>query len=162
MEFERLVAKHQDAVYRQMVKVCGNREDAEDVLQEALLRAYKALGQLSDPIAFRAWLARIGRNVCYRLRTKAALLPITELPSTHPDGRPLPEDEAILEDLVDRVHRAIDSMAPLHREIYWLRDVEGLSTDEVGRRLGISVAAVKSRLHRARSELRKTLNAEFS
>lgn len=162
MEFERLVAKHQDAVYRQMVKVCGNREDAEDVLQEALLRAYKALGQLSNPVAFRAWLARIGRNVCYRLRTKEALLPIAELPSTHPDGRPLPEEEAIIGDLVDRVHRAVESMTPLHREVYLLRDVEGLTTEEVARRLGISAAAVKSRLHRARAELRAALNAEFS
>ncbi len=59
MDFERLSHQHKDAVYRQMVRVCGNREDAEDVLIEALLKAYRSLGDLAAPEAFRAWLAAL-------------------------------------------------------------------------------------------------------
>ena len=69
MDFERLSHQHKDAVYRQMVRVCGNREDAEDVLIEALLKAYRSLGDLAAPEAFRAWLARIANRVCWQLRS---------------------------------------------------------------------------------------------
>ena len=62
MDFDELAEAHKDAVYRQMIRACGNREDAEDVLVEALLKAYRSLDQLRDQGAFRAWLARIGRR----------------------------------------------------------------------------------------------------
>ena len=79
MDFERLSHQHKDAVYRQMVRVCGNREDAEDVLIEALLKAYRSLGDLGAPEAFRAWLARIASRVCWQLKRREALQPLLQL-----------------------------------------------------------------------------------
>jgi RNA polymerase sigma-70 factor (ECF subfamily) len=76
MNFEALANENRDAVYRQLIRACGNREDAEDVLVEALLKAYRNLGQLRDSDAFRSWLAQIGRRVCWQLKQREALLPI--------------------------------------------------------------------------------------
>lgn len=67
MDFEKLANEHKDTVYRQMMRACGNREDAEDVLVEALLRASRHLDQLRESVAFRAWLAQIARRVCWQL-----------------------------------------------------------------------------------------------
>jgi DNA-directed RNA polymerase specialized sigma24 family protein len=64
-DFDALTRQHKDSVYRQLLRVCGNHEDAEDVLVEALLKAYRHLNQLRDSEAFRAWLAQIGRRVCW-------------------------------------------------------------------------------------------------
>jgi len=64
MNFEALANEHKDAVYRQMIRACGSREDAEDVLVEALLKAYRNLDQLRDSVALRSWLAQIARRVC--------------------------------------------------------------------------------------------------
>lgn len=86
VDFERLTNQHRDAVYRQMVRVCGNREDAEDVLIEALLRAYRHLDQLQDSAAFRAWLARIASRVCWRLKKREALLPLLQLSDSASEG----------------------------------------------------------------------------
>src|SRR5215472_12763370 len=79
MDFEHLANRHKDAVYRQLIRACGNREDAEDVLIEALLKACRNLDQLQDAAAFRAWLAQIGRRVCWQLKERDALLPILQL-----------------------------------------------------------------------------------
>ena len=79
VDFEQLVNEHKDAVYRQMLRVCGNREDAEDVLIEALLKAYQHMHQLNDPAAFRAWLAQIARRVCWQLKKREALAPLLQL-----------------------------------------------------------------------------------
>ena len=70
MDFEALANQHKDAVYRQLMRACGNREDAEDVLIEALLKAYRNLDQLHESGAFRAWLAQIGRRVCWQLKQR--------------------------------------------------------------------------------------------
>jgi DNA-directed RNA polymerase specialized sigma24 family protein len=74
-DFEALTKQHKDAVYRQMIRVCGNHEDAEDVLIEALLKAHRHLDQLRDSAAFRTWLARIGKRVCWQLRAQNRFCP---------------------------------------------------------------------------------------
>jgi RNA polymerase sigma-70 factor, ECF subfamily len=168
--FERLRQQHQDAVYRQMVRVCGNREDALDVLQEALLRAYRALDTLQADAAFRVWLGRIARNVCTRMRSREALLPLLSLDSsadgevwadTLATSQALPETAAIHSELKALLHRAIDSLPASLREVYTLRDVEELSAAETAARLNLTQTAVKARLHRARAYLRERLNALF-
>ena len=75
-DFESLAAEHKDAVYRQLIRTCGNQEDAEDVLVEALLKAYQHLDQLREHSAFRPWLAQIGRRVCWHLKEREALRPL--------------------------------------------------------------------------------------
>lgn len=97
MDFEALANEHKDAVYRQLIRACGNREDAEDVLVEALLKAYRNLEQLRDSAAFRAWLAQIGRRVCWQLKQREALLPIMQLSAMEADGVELLSQSTVVE-----------------------------------------------------------------
>src|SRR5215470_17158805 len=76
-----------------MVRVCGNREDAEDVLIEALLKAYRNLDQLRDCVAFRAWLAKIASRVCWQMRKREALMPLLQLSSLEEAGTELAAKE---------------------------------------------------------------------
>src|SRR6266702_6292900 len=92
-DFDVLTRQHKDSVYRQMIRVCGNREDAEDVLIEALLKAYRHLGQLRDSTAFRAWLAQIAKRVCWQLKEREALLPLLQLSALEEEGREIPGGE---------------------------------------------------------------------
>lgn len=160
MDFEALTREHKDAVYRQMVRVCGNHEDAEDVLVEALLRAWQHLDQLDNSLAFRAWLAQIARRVCFRVRRREALMPLVELVELEAPGEwANPEHLSATAELKDLVQTALASVPPAYREVYELRDLEGLSGEEVAEKLGISVRAMKSRLHRGRNLLRERLDA---
>src|SRR5271169_6478052 len=92
-DFEALTRQHKDSVYRQMIRVCGNREDAEDVLVEALLKAYRHLDQLRDCAAFRAWLAQIAKRVCWQLKERDALLPLLQLSTLEAEGREIAGNE---------------------------------------------------------------------
>lgn len=159
-DFEDLASQHKDAVYRLMVKVCGNREDAEDVLIEALLKAYQAMEQLREPSSFRAWLTQIAKRVCFQLKRREALQPLLQLSDMEYGGRwlqstELPPDQQLQYKLMAQVlDEALDAIPPVYREIYELRDVQQLSGEEVAQRLGITLAAQKSRLHRARALVR--------
>jgi RNA polymerase sigma-70 factor (ECF subfamily) len=164
-EFDRLTREHKDSVYRQMLRVCGNREDAEDVLVEALLKAYRHLDQLRDSAAFRAWLAQIAKRVCWQLKEREALLPLLQLSTLEEEGREIPGGEVSPEGLLARhqmkqlLDDAIAALPPIYGEVYRLRDMEDRPGDEVSARLGISRAAMKSRLHRARELVRVHLDA---
>ena len=164
MDFEHLANRHKDAVYRQLIRACGNREDAEDVLIEALLKACRNLDQLQDAAAFRAWLAQIGRRVCWQLKEREALLPILQLSSLEDDGvelaskRESAETEVAREQMKSLLRRAIESLPQTEREVYELREIEELSGEETAGRLHISSAAMKSRLHRARANVRRYLD----
>lgn len=149
MNFEQLANEHKDAVYRQMIRVCGNREDAEDVLMEALLKAYRHLDQLRDSIAFRSWLARIAQRICWQFKEKQAFAPLLQLPVLEDEGHQLPSAaEPIDSSLAMRQMKDLNSLPAQDREIYELRDVQEVPGEGAAGRLGISVAAMKSRLHR--------------
>jgi RNA polymerase sigma-70 factor (ECF subfamily) len=162
-DFDRLVRAHRDAVYRQMVRVCGNYDDAEDVLAEALSRAHAAMGSLRDEGAFRGWLAIIAKRLCARLRKKAAfqkLVYLAELEDVDEEAGEGGDPHAALSEkqLKACVSAALEGLGPGYREAYELRDLQGLDSEEAAARLGISVAALKSRLHRARVRVRKALD----
>lgn len=165
MDFDRLVEQHKDAVYRQMVRMCGNQEDAEDVLSEALLKAYRAMDQLGDSSAFQGWLAIIARRTCGRLKRREALAPLLHLADLAEQGydppstQKLPELQVIEAETKACIQSVIASLPPLYRDVYELRDVQDLPANEVAKKLGISVAAVKSRLHRAREMVRQGVDA---
>jgi len=165
MNFEALANEHKDAVYRQMIRACGNREDAEDVLVEALLKAYRHLDQLRDSVAFRSWLAQIARRVCWRLKERESLMPLLQLSALEDEGKQISGNDLPMESqfaarqMKNLLTEAVDSLPPQYREVYQLRDVEELPGDEVARKLGISLAAMKSRLHRARELVRQHLDA---
>jgi len=167
-KFEKLAEQHKDMVYRQMIRVCGNREDAEDVLIEALLKAYRHLDQLRDAAAFRPWLAKIANRVCWQLKEREALMPLLQLSQLEEEGREIAADHSPMEAqleagrMKDVLDRAIAQLPTLYREVYELRDIEELSGEEVARRLAITPAAMKSRLHRARALLREQLDAALA
>jgi RNA polymerase sigma-70 factor (ECF subfamily) len=152
--------------------VCGHTEDAEDVMQEALVTTYKRASTIRQPEAFRAWLYRTVRNACLmRRRTRVdepkRVLSLDELMPT-PDGlRALdppspgrtPEDLAINARLRTRMKKAIAALPRPYRVVMFLRDIEGLSTREVAEVIGTSEDNVKQRLHRARLFLRKELES---
>jgi RNA polymerase sigma-70 factor, ECF subfamily len=165
MDFEALANKHKDAVYRQMLRVSDNREDAEDVLVEALLKAYRHLDQLRDAAAFRSWLAQIRRRVCWQLKEREALLLVLELSTLEQEGRelpgpvPTPEAQFARGQMKALLDAASAALPPRYRSVYELRDIEDRPGDEVARQLAISGAAMKSRLHRARELVRNHLDA---
>src|SRR5271166_3901632 len=97
MDFDALANEHKDAVYRQLIRACGNREDAEDVLIEALLRAYSSLDRLRESKAFRSWLGQIGRRVCWQLKEREALLPVMQLSLMEEEGAQFPADRPSVE-----------------------------------------------------------------
>jgi RNA polymerase sigma-70 factor (ECF subfamily) len=168
MDFEALANEHKDAVYRQMVRVCGNHADAEDVLMEALLKAFRGLAQLREAAAFRAWLGQIARRLCWQLREREAMAPLLQLSAMEEEGAELaatdePVDAALAKrEIKALLWQALDELPREAREVYLLRDVEDLSGEEVARRLGITVPAMKSRLHRARQAVREKLDRSLS
>jgi RNA polymerase sigma-70 factor (ECF subfamily) len=168
VDFEKLANEHKDAVYRQMLRVCGNREDAEDVLIEALLKAYQHLHQLNDMVSFRAWLAQIARRVCWQLKEREALSPLLQLSMLEDEGaeiedpKPPLDSELALRRMKELLEDAVGRLPSSAREVFLLRDIEELPGEEVAQRLGISLASMKSRLHRARKLLRERVDAALS
>lgn len=165
MDIERLILTHKDAVYRQMVRVCGNHDDAEDALAEAMLQALKFAQSLRDEDAFRGWLATIARRICGRLRNKERLTSLVDwAESEFPEpasNAPDPSEVTLALALKACVNRAVESLPDIYREVYLLRDIEGLDAEETCRRLNISLAAQKSRLHRAREKVRQAIDADL-
>ncbi len=168
---ERLLLRAQESAYRFSVMVCGRTDETEDVMQDALLSTYRHAKQIREPEAFRAWLYRTVRNACLISRRRKVGEPAHVLsldaPSGSGGGRPFdaPDSGPSHELAVDanrrrdRVRRAIASLPPPQREVLVLRDLEGLSTREVARVVGVSEDNVKTRLHRARIALRAALEA---
>jgi RNA polymerase sigma-70 factor (ECF subfamily) len=144
VDFESLVNQHKDAVYRQMIRVCGNHQDAEDVLIEALFKAYRNLDQLRDAVAFRAWLARIARRICWQLRKRPA------------------DAQVERQEMKQKLAGAVASLPEAYRRVYEMRDLQNLRGDEVAKKLHISATAMKSRLHRARTLVRAQLDAALA
>jgi RNA polymerase sigma-70 factor, ECF subfamily len=168
MDFEALANEHKDAVYRQLFRACGNREDAEDVLIEALLKAYRSLDQLRESKAFRSWLAQIGRRVCWQLKEREALLPVVQLSAMEDEGAQLTsggssvEMDAARNQMKALLQRAIEALPGTERQVYELRDVEELDGEETAAKLNITSAAMKSRLHRARANIRRYMDAALA
>jgi RNA polymerase sigma-70 factor, ECF subfamily len=167
-DFEALTHQHKDAVYRQMIRVCGNREDAEDVLIEALLKAYRHLDQLRESAAFRAWLAQIAKRVCWQLKQRESLLPLLQLSTLQDEGleisggQPGPEAQLARRQMKQLFDDAVRLLPERYRAVYELRDIEDRPGDEVAQKLGISRAAMKSRLHRAREMVRAHLDHDMA
>lgn len=155
--FEQLVRKHKDAVYRQMVRVCSHREDAEDALATALMLAFKASEQLKDQNAFRTWLGTIGKRVCTRMRQHPGIHEVWELAESKGliDDSP---DAMEMQVLKGCIKEAVELLPIAYRSVYVACEIEDRSVEEAAKAAGISLAAAKSRLHRARAMVRETLD----
>ena len=156
---EWLVRTYHDRVYRFGVRVCRDAFDAEDAVQEAFVALARRPDVVRDPGAL-SWLMTVVRNACLRLlrpflRTRASLAQGAAEAEATVD--PQLDPEAALERwrLVHLVHRAIAALERPYREVLVLRDVEGQTAEQVCAALGLSVAAMKSRLHRARAMVRE-------
>lgn len=167
---ETLLMRAQEVAYRFSVHVCGHVDEAEDVMQEALLKTYRHATRIREPEAFRPWLYRTVRNACLMRRRRrvdepARLQSLDELMPTPdgmmaldpPDHGRSPEDVVVNNRLKKRLKQAFQALPPPFRLVVFLREMEGLSTREVAQTLKISEANVKTRLHRARLFLRREL-----
>jgi len=150
-------------------RMCGDREDARDVLQETLLKTFESVGELKHPEAFRTWLYRIASNACLMKRRKSKFLQEEiALEEVLPDPGQLrdpkdwgavPEAAILNHELGERLRQAVLDLPPLYRSVLVLRDMEGLDTDEVAAALGVSKDVAKMRLHRARAKVRQSLDS---
>ncbi|MEJ2793370.1 RNA polymerase sigma factor [Iodobacter sp. LRB] len=136
-------------------RTCSSTEDAEDAVQIALWQLYRQIGALRTVATFASWLFRIVERECYRLfRRQKYAESLDELaPHDIPHSPPVPADLRM--DLI----RALQQLTPIYREVLLLRDVHELTAPEVAAELGLSLEAVKSRLHRARAQVREQLLA---
>jgi RNA polymerase sigma-70 factor (ECF subfamily) len=168
---DRLLMQAQEVAWRFSTSVCGHADDAEDAMQEALVKTYRYVGRIRNPGAFKPWLYRTVRNACLMGRRKRAgepprLRSLDEVAGTHaypmridaPDPGKNPEQLADNAALRRRLRRALRTLPPPYRAVVFLREMEGLSTREVAKVMGMSEDNVKTRLHRARVQLQAALH----
>src|SRR5689334_19433197 len=170
--FEQLVKRYDRNVFRIAQHITQNREDAEDVVQDAFLKAYENLESFQENSKFYTWLVRIAVNeslMKLRKRRTSNTVSLDEdvqteedsVPREVADWAPNPEQLYKQAELKDILGRTIQGLPASFRTVFVLRDVEGLSTEETAQALDLSVPAVKSRLLRARLQLRERLNRYF-
>ena len=159
--FEQLVIRHQDLVFSLAYKLTGNREMANDVAQEAFIRAWKAIEKFRGDSTFSTWIYRITVNTAWTLRKKAKKHNTLNIDDTYEpiviDEKKDPELVAINSDLSSVLINALDKIPIEQRIIVELKNIEGRSHKEIADYLGISVTAAKVRLHRAHQKLRQIL-----
>jgi len=172
--FDRFVDHFHSKIFHYSWLMCGQREDAEEVAQEALLKVFQSFDQLREPERVRPWVFRIARNACLMKRRKSVFAPAREfsleelMPSKNRvDGRltlqiadwsALPEDQLLRSELKQTVSDAIAQLPDSYRSVMLLRDVEELSTEDTANILEVSEEVVRTRLHRARLAVRRILD----
>lgn len=171
--FTPFVESFQSKVFQYTWLMCGQREDAEEVAQDTLLKVFESFDQLREPEHVKAWVFRIAKNYCLMKRRRSVFAPERELsldellPGTDSPGitaservrdqRELPEQQLLRGELNRELETAMQELPSNYRSVVLLRDVEGLSTGEVASVLDVSTDVVKQRLHRGRLALRKRL-----
>ena len=168
--FEELVLAHETFVYRVVLRILGNEQDAWDVAQEVFLRAYQNMGQFDGRSAFSTWLYRIAHNGAIdalRRRKTGRELPLEGLNDSdggpviqHEDPGPSPEEQALQRERRGKIREALCDLPEDYRLMVILRDLEGLSYQEIAQQEGLAVGTVKSRVSRGRAQLKKALQKE--
>jgi RNA polymerase sigma-70 factor, ECF subfamily len=169
--FENLVNRYERKIFRLAQHITQNTEDAQDVTQEAFLKAYEHLGEFQGNSRFYTWLVRIAVNQALMKLRKRRPKDVSldediqtedaAMPREIEDWGPSPEKRYAQSELASILSRVIGELDPSFRTVFQLRDIEELSTEETAEVLGLSVPAVKSRLLRARLKLRDKLNRYF-
>ena len=170
--FEQLLRRNQAMVFRVAQHITGSREDAEEVAQEAFLKAFQNLEGFEERSRFSTWVTRIAVNTALmRLRSRRGYetVPLREddpedpsaLPEEVADWRPNPEQLYGRRELRALLTQVLAGLPRHYSTVFLLRDVEGFSTSETADALGLSVTAVKARLLRARLQLRQRLDPHF-
>jgi RNA polymerase sigma-70 factor, ECF subfamily len=170
--FGEMVRRYEGKIFRLAQHITQNREDAEDVLQETFLKAYEHLDQFQGQSKFYTWVVRIAVNQALMKLRRRKTDKSVSLDDTIDTGEDTivreiaawdenPEQRFSREEIGEILDSAIQSLEPPYRSVFVLRDMEELSTEETAEALGLSVPAVKSRLLRARLQLREKLTRQF-
>ena len=165
--FEQLLLEQQKNVYNLCYRMAGNPDDAMDLSQETFLRAWRCLDQYQFASAFSTWLYRLCSNICIdflRRRRRQQTVPLTfedadgeEQTYAVPDAQPLPEEQVELKLTRETLAAAMAQLLPEHRAVLQLRVVNEMSYEQIADVLDIQIGTVKSRLSRARNQLKKIL-----
>lgn len=160
--FERLVERHRDVVFRVAARIVG-REEAEDVSQDAFLRAFHRLSAFRGDAPFRVWLLRITRNAALNHQARRRAEPVESvepLVGSPPGGeKRMPAEHLEGRERRERLEGKVRLLSPSHRVVLVLRDIEGLSYEEIATVTETPLGSVKGRLHRAREELIEILRS---
>ncbi|MBI9084126.1 MAG: sigma-70 family RNA polymerase sigma factor [Desulfobacterales bacterium] len=172
--FYELVRKYEGRLYSFSMKVCGNVQDAEDLVQDTFLTVFRYIGDFRFETRFKNWLYRIATSACLKKKRRSKFAPERELsledflpgeneprPSETPRWARTPSEKLLDEELAQTLNQAILDLPEKYRMVVVLRDVEGFSTEETAQILQLSASNVKVRLHRARLSLRETLKGYF-
>ena len=161
--FEALVAAYEKNVFNVALQMTGNREDAQDMTQEAFLKAYSSLSSFRGDSKFSSWLYRIVSNVCLDFKRRQGRRPSSALTVEDDEGENIQLDiadesqspEALLERKMTReaVRAGLQQLPDEQRQILLLREIQGLSYEEIGEAMGLEAGTVKSRIFRARKKL---------
>ena len=165
-----LVKNYEQTIYNFAFKICRDKNNAELIMQETFYSMVKSLHQFDFNSKLSTWLYRIVANHCLMMARKIKNRPFVSLEDEEnlfeekyaADWNSIPYKDAENEELKTILDSAIQRLSPDYRMVFLLRDVEGLSTEETAQVTQLSIAAVKSRLHRARAFLRKEINQAFS
>ena len=168
--FEPLVLEHQKKIYNLTLRMTGNSEDAYDLSQEAFLKAFRSLGDFRGDSSFGSWLYRLASNLCidFLRKEKKRNTLSTEYLDDDGDARSLevpdtrfePQTRLEHEALREAIERGLSALSPEHRHILIMREISGMSYEEIGKVLELEEGTVKSRIFRARSRLAKYLSAD--
>ncbi|MBI5177655.1 MAG: sigma-70 family RNA polymerase sigma factor [Nitrospinae bacterium] len=172
--FDELMSRYEGRIFGFLQRMCGGGERAKDMVQETFLTAYRYLAGFRGDASFKTWLYKIASTSCLKSKRRRKAEPshhlsLDDLIPTDEEVKDLtasnwynaPVDDLLTRELNEHIDRSLMKLAEPYRLVFVLRDVEGLSAEETAKALGISVAAVKSRLHRARLFLRKELSAYY-
>lgn len=164
---ETLLKAVQPQIYRFSMKMCRHSEDAEDVLQDSMMTLARTFRDFRGASTLSTWLFSVARSFCIKKRRKSKFAPqgeesLDKLDSasanTLMSHAPTPYEQAETKEVWKQLQEAISSLDPTYRDVLVLRDIEGLKAKDVAEIVGISTAAVKSRLHRSRRQLRELLS----
>jgi len=166
--FEKILDKYEGKIYNMAYRMLGDVQDAEDAAQEAFMKAYASLDGFRGESSFSTWLYRIAKNVCLdeiRRRQRKPVYhldepvktPTGEMQRQLPDDAPSPDEVVVEYEKRTAVEEALKKLTPHHRTAIILRDIQGLSYNEMADILDVKLGTVKSRLYRARSSMRDVL-----
>ena len=171
---EKLVARYEKRIFNFGLRLCGQVQDAEDIMQDTFLSAFKAINNFRGETKLKNWLYKIASHACLKKRRKSKFAPDKELSLESliphdggaskyeiPDWSGNPHDHAQRSEMKKILDDALRSLPPKYRLVFNLRDIEGFSTEETANMLDISSQAVKTRLHRARFHLRQKISEQY-
>lgn len=163
--FERLIEPLEGRIYAVALRMCGNREDAQDCMQESMIRIYRALSSFKGQSSFSTWIYRITMNTCLdelrrrKARRSTSLDTLLDSGWSPTDETDTPERHAIQSEQRRTLEHAIAELPEDMRAAVVLRDIQGLAYDEIASALNVNVGTVKSRISRGRERLREKLSA---